>query len=477
MFNTTTNKPAMNAAAKATSLLLLSVSSGQSSTKLPLLNESPFVEMISPIIWTLLRQLLTSKNNSSIGISVETLMSTILESEASHDHILALTKSVCNYCLGENFDQLLADKSIIAITQAIQVVAQNCAQVSNASSRMKVRMKCAKILLDMAAVAKHEQVNSDWIALIIRNLLVSKEDLPHVCMELTMKISKDTVSFLLKHVNKSISSATVQSNWLLGMLPPPILLSALDCCMGQVDSLESTISHDSFLRCNMMEWTKSWMEVLRLANVLLLHLISKPTAEKNSALVITGTNAFIESVLRALESLKTRCNSCSEEIISAIFQKAFSFSVSGLVALNAVLVTEEQGTGGAASVVSDGRQALKKPFVSIISSLSSWSASLDFPQEERASFLRFHRMFIFLLWQCKRGPEFRMYCCEENKVDLFVYLEIRKDAVINGALTAVLGSMIEGDQGRPTWEELLMDLTREVCTTLPYYLISRCKKY
>jgi hypothetical protein len=74
---------------------------------------------------------------------------------------------------------------------------------------------------------------------------------------------------------------------------------------------------------------------------------------------------------------------------------------------------------------------------------------------------------FYIPTQCKRGPEFRMYCCEENKVDLFAYLEIRKDAVINGALTAVLGSMIEGDQWRPTWEEILTDLTREVCIILP----------
>jgi len=239
--------------------------------------------------------------------------------------------------------------------------------------------------------------------------------------------------------------------------------------MCQIDSLEAAVAHESFIQCNMTEWAKSWMEVLRVANVLLLHLLSKPTAEKNSASVTAGVIAFMESVVRALESCKTRFDSCSAETISAIFQKAFSFSVSGLVTLNVILFVEEQGASGA-SLVSDGRQSLKKSFMSIISSLNSWTALHDLPQTECAYFLRFHRMFIFLLWQGKRGPEFRMYCCEENKVDLFAYLEIRKDAVINGALTAVLGSLMEEDQGRPTFDELLTDLSREVCTILLKYL-------
>lgn len=465
--------------AKAAGPSLLSASSGQSAAKLPLLNEGAFVELISPIIWTLFRQLVSNYNNVSVGISIETLMSTILESECSHEHVLALTKSVYTNCSVENIDRLLADKSIITITQSIQLLAQSCAQSSNASSRMKVRMKCAKILLDMATVAKSDSNNeSNWIASIIRFSLVSKEDLPHVCMELTLKVSKDTIPFLLKHISNSISSVTVQSNWLLSMLPPPILLSALDNCTCRVDSLEAAISDESFLQCDISEWTRSWMEVLRVANILFLHLIFKLTAEKNSALVTAGATAFMDSVVRALGRLKGKCDSCSEDSVSVIFQKAFSLSVSGLVTLNVLVATEGQTTSSSSStsitMISDGRLALKKSFVSVTLSLSSWLTPQDLAVQpnigKRMFCLRLHNMFMFLLWQCKRGQDFRTYLCDENKVDLFAYLDIRKDAVINGALNAALSSIFEEYNGQPTLDALFMDLTTEVGTMLLGFL-------
>lgn len=463
IFNTV--KPSVNTA-KATGPT--SLFSGQSPTKLPLLNEGSFVELISPIIWTLFRQLVSNYNNVIIGISMETLMSTILESECSHEHILALTKSVNNYSnKGENIDRVLADKSILTIAQSIQLLAQNYAQSSNASSRMKVRMKCAKILLDMAAVTKSDSNNeSNWIASIIRYSLVSKEDLPHVCMELTLKVSKDTIPFLLKHISNCMSSVTVQSNWLLSMLPPPILLSALDSCTCRIDSLEATISDVSISQSdNMSDWTRNWMEVLRVANVLLLHLVFKLTAEKNSASVTAGASAFMDSVVRALENLKSRCDSCSEDTLSIVFQKAFSLSVSGLITLNVLLATEGQ-TASSTSIISDGRLALKKSFMSVLLSLSSWPPPpqdlISQPQRGRMFFLRLHHTFVFLLWQCNRSQDFRTYLCDENKIDLFAYLDVRKDTVINGALNAALSSIFDEGKSQPSLEALFMDLTREV---------------
>eukprot|EP01036_Dinobryon_divergens_P022109 gene22109-30344_t len=466
MFNTV--KPSVNTA-KATGPT--SLSSGQSPAKLPLLNEGSFVELISPIIWKLFQQLVSNYNNVSNGISMETLMSTILESECSHEHILALTKSVNNYSYkGVIIDRVLADKSILTIAQSIQLLAQNYAQSSNASSRMKVRMKCAKILLDMAAVTKSDSNNdSNWIASIIRYSLVSKEDLPHVCMELTLKVSKDTIPFLLKHISNCISSVTVQSNWLLSMLPPPILLSALDSCTCKIDSLEATISVsvESFPPSDMSDWTRNWIEVLRVANVLLLHLVFKLTAEKNSASVTAGATAFMDSVVRALEKLKSRCDSCSEETLSIVFQKAFSLSVSGLITLNVLLATEGQTASSSTSIISDGRNALKKSFMSVILSLSSWPPPpqdlISQPQRGRMFFLRLHHTFVFLLWQCNRSQDFRTYLCDENKIDLFAYLDVRKDTVINGALNAALSSIFDVDKIQPSLEALFMDLTRECC--------------
>ena len=427
-----------------------------SATKLPLLSEKNFVDHISSALHQIALRIIKSNGGLSIGISVENMINTLLDSDLSHEHILALSSQIIkSSCENDEIEgRSFAEEAIRIITQQIQLQAQNCSAVYNASTRMKVRMKCAKILLDIAGLPGLRQPS--WVALLIRDSLIGKEDLPHVCMEITINIIKDPVPFLARHINSTVPSSTVQNNWLLSVLPPPILLSCLESVSREIESLSGqTDIQTSGL------WPQDWSRALRVALVLLIHLICKLSVERSGGRIAAGTADFFDCLVRALGEL---LRDLGEDLQAMVFQRTFALAAACLLVWQCTAADMQTGpsAGGSSNnptvhaAAAEGRQMLRKVFSTVFTALYACR-----PVNNQS--LRLHQVFVGLLSEGGIGPrtlqDFRALCSEQNKIDIFAYLDMRREPAVAAALLGALTMIQETPSSGHADKSLITQVT------------------
>lgn len=421
------------------------------SSLLKLLNEKSLLEIVEGALLELFIRTL----RNDVPLTVEIIVHALIESDFAQEYFnfiisgLIVAKS-CN-----KIERSHVTKTIKSVAVLAQMAVNNSS--ANASSRMKTRIKCTNILTSIAGLRSPSSEAEDcWIAATVRDALVSKEEFPHICVEITLKFTNDAVEFLFHQLKNAGSTSTLNSNWLLSLLPASLTISLLEACTVAIEELCGTLEevwsdHDRNVdKCKKRQslWLVRWEKASKVAVILMGHVLSKVSisTEKNTAAVFAGVKSFADSIVKSV--LIVRSKDMSVQLLAGqlVHRKLLVLCLSSLISWSTFHLADAMASDKSTAAPStshppvQGRSQTVGLLHSILSQLSEWRREVQRRREE-PDLAEVQYTFIALLAACQDTADLRAYCAAESRVDILNYLDVRKEALVAQALQAALAAI------------------------------------